>query len=146
MSAWLPHFDYKERHYFLGQEKTLLKLFQKLSFKVFRERSGRQKEIMIFKRAVSTLIPPKVVSSKNIGSAPNAKRIANVVHFYKSLPQGPAPAIKANTRLARYKAKYFDGDNASGKPLWHFAIGIIAFGYSMEYYFHLRHHKGAEEH
>ena len=79
MSAWLPHFDYKERHYFLGQEKTLLKLFQKLSFKVFRERSGRQKEIMIFKRAVSTLIPPKVVSSKNIGSAPNAKRIANVV-------------------------------------------------------------------
>ena len=45
---------------------------------------------MIAKRALSTLIPPKIVSAANIGSAPNARRIGNVVQFYKSLPQGEA--------------------------------------------------------
>lgn len=101
---------------------------------------------MIAKRALSTLIPPKVVSSKNIGSAPNAKRIANVVAFYRSLPQGPAAAIKPSGVIGRYKAKYFDGDNATGKPLWHLALSILVMGYSMEYFFHLRHHKEGAEH
>lgn len=77
-------------------------------------------------------------------SVPNAKRISNVVSFYKSLPQGPAQATKPSGLIGKYKAKYFDGDNASGKPLWHLALAIIGLGYSMEYYFHLRHHKDGE--
>ncbi|CAR29148.1 hypothetical protein ZYGR_0Z00690 [Zygosaccharomyces rouxii] len=100
----------------------------------------------IARRSLSTLIPPKVVSSQNIGSAPNAKRIGNVVQFYKSLPQGPAPAIKPTGLISKYKAKYFDGDNASGKPLWHLAVSILVMGYSLEYYFHLRHSKNGEHH
>ncbi|CCE91834.1 F1F0 ATP synthase subunit f TDEL_0D02500 [Torulaspora delbrueckii] len=101
---------------------------------------------MIAKRALSTLIPPKIVSAANIGSAPNARRIGNVVQFYKSLPQGEAAAVKPSGVIGRYKAKYFDGDNASGKPLWHLALGILVMGYSMEYFFHLRHHKNGAEH
>ncbi|QLG72080.1 hypothetical protein HG535_0C04340 [Zygotorulaspora mrakii] len=101
---------------------------------------------MLVKRALSTLIPPKVASTKNIGSAPNAKRIANVVQFYKSLPQGPAAQIKPSGVIGRYKAKYFDGNNASGKPLWHLAVSILLMGYSLEYYFHLRHHKDGAAH
>lgn len=81
---------------------------------------------------------------QNLGSAPNAKRIANVVSFYKSLPQGEAQSVKPSGLIGRYKAKFFDGDNASGKPLLHLALGIVGLGYSMEYYFHLRHHKDGE--
>ncbi|AQZ10001.1 ATP17 (YDR377W) [Zygosaccharomyces parabailii] len=102
--------------------------------------------MMIAKRSLSTLIPPKIVSAKNLGSAPNAKRIVNVVQFYKSLPQGSAPAVKPSGLIGRYKAKYFDGDNASGKPLWHLALAIMTMGYSLEYYFHLRHAKDGEHH
>ncbi|CCC67738.1 hypothetical protein NCAS_0A11800 [Naumovozyma castellii] len=100
---------------------------------------------MIFKRALSTLIPPKVVSVKHLTAAPNAKRINNVVGFYKLLPQGPAPKINnLSGPLGRYKAKYYDGENASGKPLLHLIGAIVVLGYSMEYYFHLRHHKNGE--
>ncbi|AAS51429.2 ACR203Wp [Eremothecium gossypii ATCC 10895] len=97
---------------------------------------------MIAKRALSTLIPPKIVSPKNLTSAGSAKRIANVVELYKALPQGPAPVRQATGMIGKYRAKYFDGDNASGKPIVHFAIFVLCLGYSMDYYFHLRHHKG----
>ncbi|KAK6197869.1 ATP synthase f chain mitochondrial precursor [Scheffersomyces amazonensis] len=95
----------------------------------------------IARRQLSTIIPPKIASAKNLGSNPNAKRMAEVVSFYKKLPTGPAPAAKKPTNpFARYKAAYFDGDNASGKPLLHLAIGIILLGYTWEYQTHLKHH------
>lgn len=87
-----------------------------------------------------------LTNSQNLGSAPNAQRISQVVQFYKSLPQGAAPAYKPSGPIGKYKAKYFDGDNASGKPLLHLALFVLGMGYSMEYYFHLRHHKGGAEH
>ncbi|KAH3900260.1 probable ATP synthase subunit f, mitochondrial [Saccharomycodes ludwigii] len=96
---------------------------------------------MIAKRALSTLIPPKIVSVKNLGAAPNSKRISNVVSFYKTLPQGSAPVVKPSGVIGRYKAKFFDGDNASGKPLLHLAGFILVMGYTIEYLTHLRHHK-----
>ncbi|KAL3231448.1 ATP synthase subunit f, mitochondrial [Nakaseomyces bracarensis] len=99
---------------------------------------------MIFKRAASTLIPPKIVSAQQLGAAPNAKRIANVVSFYKSLPQGSAPAVdnaSYSKFLGKYKSKFYDGDNASGKPIWHLSVAVITLGYTLEYFFHLRHHK-----
>ncbi|KAG0666565.1 ATP synthase f chain, mitochondrial precursor [Maudiozyma exigua] len=100
---------------------------------------------MLFRRSLSTLIPPKVVSAKQLGNAPNAKRVANMVSFYKSLPQGSAPAAQGKGVINWYKAKYFNGDKASGKPLLHLVFGLATLGYSLEYYFHLRHHKGGEE-
>ncbi|CAK9436490.1 uncharacterized protein LODBEIA_P10480 [Lodderomyces beijingensis] len=94
----------------------------------------------VIRRQLSTLIPPKIASAKNLGSAPNAKRMTEVVSFYKKLPQGPAPAAKKSSNpLARYRAAYFDGDNASGKPLLHLALVVLIFGYSLEYQ-HLKAH------
>ncbi|KAI5970587.1 ATP17 [Candida margitis] len=94
----------------------------------------------VIRRQLSSLIPPKIASAKNLGSAPNAKRMQEVVSFYKKLPQGAAPAAKKPTNpLARYRAAYFDGDNASGKPLLHLAVVILIFGYSLEYQ-HLKAH------
>ncbi len=72
-----------------------------------------------------------------MGSAPNAKRMANVVSFYKALPRGDAPASKPGFSLvARYKAKYFNDDAASGKPLLHVSAVVLIVGYSLEYYYH----------
>ncbi|WLF76340.1 ATP synthase f chain, mitochondrial precursor [Lodderomyces elongisporus] len=94
----------------------------------------------VIRRQLSTLIPPKIASAKNLASAPNAKRMQEVVSFYKKLPQGPAPAAKKSANpLLRYKAAYFDGDNASGKPLLHLAVAVLLFGYALEYQ-HLKAH------
>lgn len=68
--------------------------------------------------------------------------MAEVVSFYKALPTGPAPAAKkAVTPWGRYKQAYFDGDNASAKPLLHLAIAVLISGYVWEYQTHLKHHK-----
>ncbi|CCF58528.1 hypothetical protein KAFR_0E03770 [Kazachstania africana CBS 2517] len=103
---------------------------------------------IIFRRSISTLIPPKIVSAKQIGSQPNAKRVSNMVSFYKLLPRGPAKTTDTkNTGVINwYKAKYFNDDQASGKPLLHLCGALILLGYSMEYYLHLRHQKHEEHH
>ncbi|CUM63686.1 uncharacterized protein PRCAT00001270001 [Priceomyces carsonii] len=68
--------------------------------------------------------------------------MADVVSFYKKLPQGPAPApAKPSNPLSKYKAAYFDGDNASGKPLIHLSLAVLILGYVWEYQSHLKHHK-----
>ena len=86
-----------------------------------------------------------------------------VVSFYEKLPRGPAPEIKATGLLGRYQAKHF-GKNPTAKrmsngPTFDYelfvcgddiytdgfplaiihAIGLLlAIGYPMTYYFHLR--------
>ncbi|QBM89560.1 F-type H+-transporting ATPase subunit f [Metschnikowia aff. pulcherrima] len=86
--------------------------------------------------------PSSNTNLQNIGSNPNAKRMAEVVSFYKKLPTGPAPAAKKSfSPWGKYRAAYIDGDNASGKPLLHLAIFIIVAGYTWEYQAHLKHHK-----
>ncbi|KAJ5297750.1 hypothetical protein PENANT_c012G05903 [Penicillium antarcticum] len=95
----------------------------------------------IARRGLSTLIPPKVASPNAIGAAQDAARMERVVNFYAGLPRGPAPTVKATGIIGRYQARYFSGKNASGVPLVHAIGGILILGYSMEYYFHLRHHK-----
>lgn len=97
------------------------------------------------------MIPPKIASAKNITTKPGAARIANVVGFYKNLPQGPRPVTTAKdissfNWYGRYKHKYFDGENASAMPLLHLAGAVMILGYSMEYYFHLRHEKNGGHH
>lgn len=67
--------------------------------------------------------------------------MGELVSFYKKLPTGPAPAAKKPINpFLRYKAAYFDGNNASGKPLVHFAAFILILGYTWEYQTHLKHH------
>lgn len=100
----------------------------------------------VIRRQLSTLIPPKIASASNLGASPNAKRLAGVVEFYKSLPQGEAPKVVRKGPIGRYFAAYGEGNNASGKPLLHLALAVIFFGYSAEYYSHLRHHKDGEHH
>ncbi|KAI2963338.1 hypothetical protein CBS147323_6828 [Aspergillus niger] len=94
----------------------------------------------IARRGLSTLIPPKIASPNAIGAAKDAARMDRVVNFYARLPRGAAPEVKPTGIIGRYQARYF-GKNPSAAPLAH-AIGtILILGYSMEYYFHLRHHK-----
>ncbi|KAL6816988.1 hypothetical protein V8C40DRAFT_254304 [Trichoderma camerunense] len=106
------------------------------------ERLSSQSDIMSFvtRRALSTLIPPKIASPKAIGAAPDALRMQRVVSFYEKLPRGAAPEIKGKGLLGRYQAKYF-GKNASATPIVHALLFLIGIGYAQNYYFHLRHHK-----
>lgn len=93
----------------------------------------------IAKRGISSLIPPKIASPANLGSAPNAKRMERVVQFYKALPHGAPPATKPSGFAGRYRAKYIDGTTNTGRPLLHGIFFFLALGYSMDYFFHLRH-------
>ncbi|TGZ85451.1 hypothetical protein EX30DRAFT_392797 [Ascodesmis nigricans] len=93
----------------------------------------------VFRRGLSTIIPPKV-ASPSIGAARDAARMARVVEFYSKLPRGPAPAPKAEGLIGRYKAKYF-GEKTSPMPLVHVIGALFLLGYGQNYYFHLRHHK-----
>ncbi|ETI21127.1 hypothetical protein G647_07471 [Cladophialophora carrionii CBS 160.54] len=94
----------------------------------------------VIRRAVSTLVPPKVANPAGLAAATNAVRMANIAKFYEKLPKGPAPERAPAGPLGWYQAKYF-GKNPSAAPIWHVIFGLVAMGYSMEYYFHLRHHK-----
>ncbi|TAQ88801.1 hypothetical protein B7494_g2897 [Chlorociboria aeruginascens] len=91
----------------------------------------------VTRRALSTLIPPKIASPSGIGAAQDAARMSRVVSFYEKLPRGPAPETKATGLLGRYHAKYF-GKNQSATPLIHAIIFLIGIGYAQNYYFHLR--------
>ncbi|KAK7748929.1 ATP synthase f chain, mitochondrial precursor [Cytospora paraplurivora] len=94
----------------------------------------------IQRRALSTLIPPKVASPKALGADPNGIAMKRVVNFYEKLPRGPAPEVKATGILGRYQAKHF-GKNPTAKPIIHAIVFLLAVGYAQNYYFHLRHHK-----
>ncbi|KAK0645499.1 mitochondrial F1-F0 ATP synthase subunit F of fungi-domain-containing protein [Cercophora newfieldiana] len=94
----------------------------------------------VTRRALSTLIPPKVASPKAIGAAPDAIKMQRVVNFYEKLPRGPAPEVKATGFFGRYQAKHF-GKNPTVKPVIHALVGLLIVGYAQQYYFHLRHHK-----
>ncbi|ODV89340.1 hypothetical protein CANCADRAFT_32632 [Tortispora caseinolytica NRRL Y-17796] len=101
----------------------------------------------IARRGLSSLVPPKVASAQNLGAAPNAKRMTNIVSFYKQLPRGNAPAVTPSKNPFKwYKQKYFDGDNASGMPFVHFLVGLVGFGYIYAYQTHLKHLKDGEHH
>ncbi|KAN0069030.1 putative mitochondrial f1f0 atp synthase subunit F [Elaphomyces granulatus] len=94
----------------------------------------------ITRRALSTLIPPKVASPNAIGAAQDAARMNRVVNFYARLPRGAAPEPTPSGLLERYQARYF-GNNSSPMPLVHVIGGLMLLGYGMNYYYHLRHHK-----
>ncbi|KAK4049852.1 hypothetical protein OIV83_003908 [Microbotryomycetes sp. JL201] len=90
----------------------------------------------------ASLIPPKIASPSAIGAPQSAARMTRVVDFYSKLPKGAAPRKAAGANpIARYRQRYFEGDNASGAPFLH-AIGVMfLIGYTIDYNMHLKHHK-----
>lgn len=80
-------------------------------------------------------IPPKIATPKSVsGPGGSSARMESVVGFYKALPKGPAPA----RRGGGIKARYFDGANASGKPIVVTLFTLFLIGYSIDYATHLR--------
>ncbi|KAG0352497.1 mitochondrial F1-F0 ATP synthase subunit F of fungi-domain-containing protein [Gamsiella multidivaricata] len=99
----------------------------------------------VARRAYSTsrsAIPPTIGSTKAIGSPKDAARMAKVVRFYKGLPNGSAPT----TRSTGYKARHFDGKNSDMTPVFQTMAVIFAISYTIDYQFHLKHHKNVAHH
>ncbi|KAI4108178.1 MAG: hypothetical protein L6R37_001218 [Teloschistes peruensis] len=94
----------------------------------------------ITRRALSTLIPPKIISPSGIGAAKDAARVTRIAGFYEKLPRGRRPDEKPRGLFERYQARYF-GKNPSAAPIAHIIGFIMILGYSEHYYFHFRHHK-----
>ena len=102
----------------------------------------------LIRRSLGGIVPPKIaaptilvrfpVASHQIvtdmlihssQSSGQGSELAPLVAFYSKLPKGPAPPAPA----ASLKAKFFDGKNASGKPLVYGIIGIFLIGYTLDY-------------
>ncbi|KAF9277345.1 hypothetical protein BGZ70_007270 [Mortierella alpina] len=99
----------------------------------------------VARRAYSTsraALPPTIGSTKAIGSPKDAARMAKVVNFYKGLPNGPAPA----SRSSGYQARHFDGNNSSLTPLFQVIGAVFVLSYTIDYHFHLKHHKNVAHH
>ncbi|SAL96540.1 hypothetical protein [Absidia glauca] len=103
----------------------------------------------VFRRAYSTksLVPPNIAAATKVGSgAAKDGQMTQLVSFYKNLPKGAAAVSKPSGPWGRYKARYIDGDNASITPFLHLLGLIFVTGYSIDYHFHLKHHKNVEHH
>lgn len=49
------------------------------------------------------------------------------------LPKGPLPKASPGLNpIARYKARYFSGENASGAPFVHLIVGVFLLGYTID--------------
>lgn len=84
-------------------------------------------------------IPPKIATPNSAkGPGGSSARMEAVVDFYKALPKGEAP----HKRGGGIKARYFDGKNASGKPLVATLFALFLIGYSLDYMTHLRKYCG----
>ncbi|KAI5477889.1 hypothetical protein MNV49_005782 [Pseudohyphozyma bogoriensis] len=91
---------------------------------------------------LASLIPPKIAVPSTGSAQATAARMGKVVEFYSKLPKGSLPKSSPGLNpIARYKAKYFEGPNASGAPLVHAIVGLFFIGYTIDYQMHLKHHK-----
>lgn len=70
--------------------------------------------------------------------------MSRVIDFYSKLPRGMPKKDAPKGFLGRYKARHFDGEHVSAKPLLHAVIGLFLLGYTLQYTTHLRHHKNHE--
>ena len=62
-------------------------------------------------------------------SGGSGEGLAPLVEFYSKLPKGSAPA-RASSGI---KARYFEGANASGKPLAFTILALLGLGYTIDY-------------
>ena len=103
----------------------------------------------LIRRSLGGIVPPKIAAPTilvclctahllemvgetltcSLQSSGQGSELAPLVAFYSKLPKGPAPPAPA----ASLKAKFFDGKNASGKPLVYGIIGIFLIGYTLDY-------------
>ncbi|EPQ54882.1 hypothetical protein GLOTRDRAFT_77677 [Gloeophyllum trabeum ATCC 11539] len=90
----------------------------------------------LVRRQLGGLVPPKIATPSILSSGQGAG-LAPLVQFYSKLPKGPAPS----TAGYGIKARYFNGKNASGKPLLVLIFGMATIGYTIDYNMHLKHHK-----
>jgi len=91
----------------------------------------------LVRRALGNLIPPKIATPSSVATGGSSTSTASVVDFYSKLPKGPLQA----SAVSGIRARYFDGKNASGKPIVAFIGGMLLFGYTLDYHMHLKHHK-----
>ncbi|KAJ2711842.1 ATP synthase f chain, mitochondrial precursor [Coemansia spiralis] len=101
------------------------------------------------------IIPPNIGHAARAGETVtesaagtlSAQQVDKVVSLYRNLPKGPAPAkVARGGPLARYYARYIEGDNASPKPILHVVGVLLVGGYAIHYFQHLKHHTHAEHH
>ncbi|GHJ89923.1 hypothetical protein NliqN6_6325 [Naganishia liquefaciens] len=90
------------------------------------------------RRALGSLIPPKIASPAAVSSGGTSTRTQSVISFYSKLPKGPEPAAQKSTGL---RGKYFEGPNASGAPILATIFILFGIGYTIDYNMHLKHHK-----
>ena len=64
-----------------------------------------------------------------IQSSGGGASLQPLVEFYGKLPKGPRPL----TDGYGVRARYFNGKNASGKPLVALIGGMLVFGYTLAY-------------
>ncbi|KAJ2079913.1 ATP synthase f chain, mitochondrial precursor [Coemansia sp. RSA 988] len=121
-------------------------------------RSALKRATAVSRRNYSSLreiIPPNIGFAARAGEsaaesttgALSAPQVEKVVSLYRNLPKGPAgPKTTGGGPLARYYARYIEGDNASAAPVGHIIGALLVGGYSIHYFMHLKHHKHAENH
>ncbi|RSH85835.1 ATP synthase f chain, mitochondrial precursor [Apiotrichum porosum] len=90
------------------------------------------------RRSLSGLIPPKIATPGALSSGSTSARTQSVVDFYSKLPKGPIPASE---QVGGVRGKFFEGKNASGKPLLATIFILFGIGYTIDYQMHLKHHK-----
>ncbi|KAG9011782.1 ATP synthase f chain, mitochondrial precursor [Tulasnella sp. 427] len=89
------------------------------------------------RRALQSLVPPKIATPASVSTGGTSASTASIVEFYSKLPKGSVtPSASSGIR-----GRFFDGKNASGKPLVAFIAGMMVFGYTIDYHMHLKHHK-----
>ncbi|TXT04645.1 uncharacterized protein COLE_07464 [Cutaneotrichosporon oleaginosum] len=66
------------------------------------------------RRTLTGLVPPKIATPGAVSSGTTSARTQAVIDFYSKLPKGPLPASE---RAGGLRGKFFEGANASGKPL-----------------------------
>ncbi|EJC98427.1 uncharacterized protein FOMMEDRAFT_129322 [Fomitiporia mediterranea MF3/22] len=92
----------------------------------------------LVRRQLGSLIPPKIATPKLLTGRPGSGGggLAPLVEFYSKLPKGPASSASSGIR-----GRYYEGANASGKPLVFTILAIFGLGYTIDYNMHLKHHK-----
>ncbi|KAF9465785.1 mitochondrial F1-F0 ATP synthase subunit F of fungi-domain-containing protein [Collybia nuda] len=89
----------------------------------------------LIRRQLTGLIPPKIATPKLV-SGESGTGLGPLVDFYSKLPKG-----QATPRVSGIKGRFFNGENASGKPIVALIVGLFGIGYTIDYNMHLKHHK-----
>ncbi|ORY05877.1 hypothetical protein K493DRAFT_274745 [Basidiobolus meristosporus CBS 931.73] len=105
----------------------------------------------VARRAYSTrsYIPPNLgaaVKSATPKAETGSNDLSGLVEFYKRIPKGAANSTKPRGLLARYRAKYWEGDNASFTPFIHAMLLVGAIHIGLHYKHHQDTHAHGEHH